>query len=432
MAFFLRLLLGSHVADPTVDAITQRNIRYLYLEIAFASVLGAIVTFHAAFVVRAGGGEELVALLSAIPALVSAVFSIPSARLLERLPNRRRWIFGSLLLTRVSTGAIALLPILFPQDAAAWLVALVILLSLPTIFFTNGFQALLAEIIPERQRATVFSVRQSIWAIGIVVTSLLAGLWLDSAPFPLNYQLMYAFGFLVSLGSQHYLNRLILPESRLTPVATRKTARADAPPAQLNANIRRMLFNSLVYHAGLTLPLALFTVYYIERLEASDAWIGLNSAVGFAGMVMGNLLWMRLLRRRSYSWALRTASLLTWIFPVGIVLFPDLTAILFINWLVNLFHPGVELGSLNVMLKLGAGEHRATYMGWYNAVLNLSLFAAPLAGVWLAERFDIPTVLLLSGGLRIAGGALFNLNRVHEPSREACAILQAEPSRDAA
>ncbi len=424
---FLRLLLGNPTADPSADATTRRNVRYLYLEIGFASVLGAIVTFHAAFIVRLGGGKELIALLSAIPALVSAVFSIPSARLLERLTNRKRWLFGSLLFIRIGTGLIALLPILFPQDAAAWLVALVILLSLPTIFFTNGFQALLADIIPERQRATVFSVRQIIWAAGIVITSALAGIWLDNAPFPLNYQLMYLFGFVVSLGSQHYLNRLIVPESHRLPTRVHKAMRpADAPKAQLNANIGRMLFNTLIYYAGLTLPTALFTVYYIDELNASDAWIGFNSAVGFAGVVMGNLLWARLLRRHSYSWALRTSTLLTWIFPIGIALFPDLTAILLINWLVNLFHPGVELGSLNVMLKLGAGEHRALYMSWYNTVVNISLFAAPLAGVWLAEQFDIPTVLLISGGLRIVGGVLFNLNRVQEPSREAGSLLPSD------
>ncbi|MFQ3536644.1 MAG: MFS transporter [Aggregatilineales bacterium] len=427
MTFFLRLLLGSRMADLTLDATTQRNIRYLYIEIAFASVLGAIVTFHAAFVVRLGGGKELLALLSAIPALVSAVFSIPSARLLERLTNRKRWIFASLLLTRVGVALIALLPIVFPNDAAAWLVALVILLSLPTIFFTNGFQALLADIIPERQRATVFSVRQIIWAAGIVITSALAGIWLDNMPFPLNYQLMYLFGFVISLGSQHYLNRLVVPEAHALPTTVHKAIRpANMPPAPLNANIKRMLFNSLIYYSGLTLPAALFTVYYIEVLNASDAWIGFNSAVGFAGMVMGNLLWARLLRRHSYSWALRTASLLTWLFPVGIALFPDLTAILFINWLVNLFHPGVELGSLNIMLKLGAGERRALYMSWYNTVLNISLFAAPLAGVWLAQQLGIPSALLISSGLRILGGLLFNLNRVEEPSREAGAVLPTQ------
>ncbi|MCS6870781.1 MAG: MFS transporter [Anaerolineae bacterium] len=427
MAFFLRRLLSGRMADPTLDATTQCNIRYLYIEIAFASVLGAIVTFHAAFVVRLGGSKELLALLSAVPALVSAIFSIPSARLLERLPNRRFWIFASLLLTRIGTGLIALLPIIFPNDAAAWLVALVIFLSLPTIFFTNGFQALLADIIPERQRATVFSIRQIIWAAGIVVTSALAGIWLDSAPFPLNYQLMYIFGFIVSLGSQHYLNRLIVPEPNAASKPSPKALRtAEASSAQLNANIAKMLFNSLIYQAGLTLPAALFTVYYIETLKASDAWIGFNSAVGFAGMVMGNVLWARLLRRHSYSWALRTSSLLTWIFPVGIALFPDLTAILFINWLVNLFHPGVELGSLNIMLKLGAGEHRALYMSWYNTVLNLSFFAAPLAGVWLAQQFSIPVALLISGGLRIVGGILFNVNRVQEPSREVGAILPSD------
>lgn len=281
---FWRLWLGNRVADSSADATTRRNVRYLYLEIGFASVLGAIVTFHAAFIVRLGGGKELIALLSAIPALVSAVFSIPSARLLERLTNRKRWLFGSLLLIRIGTGLIALLPILFPQDAAAWLVALVILLSLPTIFFTNGFQALLADIIPERQRATVFSVRQIIWAAGIVITSALAGIWLDNAPFPLNYQLMYLFGFVVSLGSQHYLNRLIVPESHRAPTSVHKAMRpADVPKAQLNANIGRMLFNTLIYYAGLTLPTALFTVYYIDELNASDAWIGFNSAVASPG-----------------------------------------------------------------------------------------------------------------------------------------------------
>ncbi|MCE7946023.1 MAG: MFS transporter [Chloroflexi bacterium CFX4] len=427
MTFFLRMLTGSRIADPTLDATTARNIRYLYLEIVFAGVLGAIVTFHAAFIVRLGGTKELVALLSSIPALVSAVFSIPSARLLARLQNRKRWIFGSLLFIRIGTGFIALLPLIFPNDAAAWLVAIVIFLSLPSIFFTNGFQALLADVIPERQRAVVFSTRQIIWAAGIVITSALAGIWLDNAPFPINYQLMYAFGFIVSLGSQHYLNRIIVPESHALPTTVHKTVKAaDIPKAQLNADIGRMLFNMLIYQAGLTLPGALFTVYYIEELGALDSWLGFNSAIGFAGMVVGNLIWVRLLRRRTYSWAMRTASLFTWLFPVGIALFPDLTAILLINLFVNMIHPGMELGSLNVMFKLGAGEHRAIYMSWYNTVLNISFFAAPLAGVWLASQFSIPVAMLIAGALRFAGGVLFNVNRVREPSREAGAVVRGE------
>lgn len=427
MSFFLRMLAGSRIADPTLDPTTARNIRYLYLEIAFAGVLGAIVTFHAAFIVRLGGTKELVALLSAIPALVSAVFSIPSARLLERLPNRKRWIFGSLLFIRIGTGAIALLPLIFPNDAATWLVVLVIFLSLPSIFFTNGFQALLADIIPERQRAAVFSTRQIIWAVVIVITSALAGIWLDNVPFPINYQLMYAFGFVISLGSQHYLNRMIVPEAHGLPTTVHKTVQAaDIPKAQLNADIGRMLFNMLIYQSGLTLPFALFTVYYIDELGAADSWLGFNSAVGFAGIVVGNLIWARVLRHRSYAWAMQTSSLLTWLFPVGVAFFPDLTAILLLNLIVNMIHPGMELGSLNVMFKLGAGEHRAIYMSWYNTVLNISLFVAPLAGVWLASQFSIPAALLIAGGLRLVGGVLFNVNHVREPSREAGAVVGGE------
>lgn len=419
MSFLLRLIAGTRFRIEADNATDRSNFRFLYIEIAFAAVLGGIVTFHAAFLVRLGGTKELVALLTSVPALVSAVFSIPSARFLQGRADKRSWIFRSLLITRVGTGFIALLPLIFPGQAQYWLVAVVILLSLPTILFTNGFQALLGEIIPERSRAMVFSRRQIIWALGIVFVSAASGVWLDSVPFPANYQLMYAFGFIVSLGSQYYLSRLAIPESHRLPTRMhRAIQKADLPRPQLNRNIRKMLFNTGIYHFGLTLPTALFAPYYIDILNASDAWIGINSAAGFGGMVLGNILWARVLRRQSYNTVLRIASLLTWVFPIGIALFPSLFMITLFNFIVNLAHPGVELGTLNVMMKLGAGEQSAVYLSWYNTILNGALFISPLIGAFVADASSIPLVMFFSGVLRITGGLLFNFNRVEEPSRE--------------
>jgi MFS family permease len=405
---------------------TDRNIVNLYIEIGFASVLGAIVTFNSAFAIRLGASNELVALLTSIPAMVAAIFSIPSARFLERLTNRKPWIFGSLIVLRLGYLVVALLPVLFPNwlTAAQWLVVWLIALNLPAIFFINGFQAMLGDMLPEKRRAFVLSRRSIIWSVGLAIVSAVVGIVLESqkAFFPLNYQVIYTFGVITALGSSYYLNKLVVPEAAHRP--TRHNLRvqdvqrlpdaAPVTPVKMTPPIRRMLFNTAIYHIGLTLAVPLFNVYYITRLNATDDWLGINSAAANIGVIIGYVLWERLLRKRTFAWGLRTATAFTFLFPVGIALFPNLNMIIFFNFLVNVMHPGVELSSFNLLLKLSDPAHRAIVMSWFNTVINLMLCVAPLVGAWLAgfSAIDIPGVLIIAGIFRIIGSILFRVNSV--------------------
>jgi hypothetical protein len=300
----------------------------------------------------------------------------------------------------------------------------VIVLNLPTIFFTNGWQALLGDIIPAGRRAFVLSRRSILLSTGLVIVSALSGLWLDrfADEFPLNYQLLYLFGFLITALSNYYVAKLSVPKSPQLP--TRRNLRVQdvrTLPAEKKVGVsppmRRLLINMGVYHIGLTLAAALFNVYYINQLMATDGWLGLNSAAGNAGVVVGYLVWERLLRKRSYEWGIRTASMFTFLFPVGIALFPNFFIISALNFVVNVMHSGVELSNFNLMLKLSNPAHRAVAMSWYNMVININLFAAPLVGVWLADipAINIPGVLIIAGGFRILGSLLFRLNPVREP-----------------
>jgi MFS family permease len=406
----------------TPSTVTDRNIRYLYLEILFAAILGGIATFNSAFAIRLGASKELIAWLSAAPALIAAIGSIPAARFLAGRRKRKLWLFSSLFLTRAGYGIVALMPLLFHTNTALWLVILIVSLNLPAIFFSNGWNALLGELVPERRRAFVFSRRNIINSVLVVIVSALAGSWLDSMPFPENYMWMYAFGFFTVLGSQYYLQRLTVPDQ--VPVRAGRSA-VDGPavePMKMTAPIARMLVNTAVYQFGLGIIAALPNIYYIENLHATDGWIGLNGAAANAGVVVGYIIWERILRRRSFSWGQQRASLWTWVFPVTVALTPNLTMILLSNFLVNVMHSGADLGNFNVLLKLTRPEHRTTFMSWYNAVANGSVFVAPLVGAWLAGYMGIPAVFLLSGILRLAGGILFNVNRVEEPVTEPVAV----------
>jgi MFS family permease len=363
----------------------------------------------------------LIAWLSAAPALIAAIVSVPSARFLAKRRSRRVWLFGSLLVMRLGYGVVALIPLLFRVNTATWLVLWIVVLNVPAIFFGNGFSALLGELIPEGRRAFVFSRRSVIYNGGLVILSALAGAWLDTMPFPTNYQLMYAFGFIMVLGSNYYLHRLRFPEHGAQIADQRIVVRQEAS-VKMTPPMLRMLFDTAIYQFGLTLPGALFNVFYIGTLKVTDGWLGLNSAAAFAGVIVGYLAWERLLRRHTFSWVQRRATLLTWIFPMALAVAPDPSAIMVFNFAVNAVHSGVDLSNTNVLLKLTRPEQRTVYISWYNAVVNGSAFLGPLVGVWIAGLVGIVPVLLLSALLRIVGGILFNVNPVDVPAVEPVAV----------
>jgi len=397
--------------------VTDANIRYLYAEIFFAGVLGAIVsTYNTLLAVRLGAPDWLIGVLVAAPALIAVVLSIPSARFLERKKNRTTWLLGSLAFTRLAYLVVAVLPIFVHGEAAAILiVGWIVLSSIPTAMFNNGFNAVLAELIPPERRAFVFSRRAIIFSLTVTLTLPLTGAWLNAVAFPMNYQVVYAVGVILVMGSQYFLGRLVIPKSTrpVQAVASQTPAAVGAP---LTPPIAKMVFNSLVYQLGLQISSPLFVIYYVNHLHASDDLISLSNAAGTFGVVFGLLLWETVLRKRSYGWALRTASLGTWLFPFVVAFTSSFPLIIVANFVVNLLHPGVDLSSINVIFNLSAPEKRNQVLSYYTMGVSVSMFVGPLSAVPLAGLISIPGVMLLSAGLRLTGGILFQVNRVPETS----------------
>ena len=92
------------------QSVTERNTYYLYAEVIFAGFLSAAASFNAAYILRLGGSNALVGLMSSLPALVASLLYLPSARLLERRTHYRPWVVWSLFLARVGYALIALPP----------------------------------------------------------------------------------------------------------------------------------------------------------------------------------------------------------------------------------------------------------------------------------------------------------------------------------
>jgi MFS family permease len=414
------------VGDGSSD-ITENNIRYLYIEIFFAGIMGAItVTYNSLFVVHFVSDPTLAATLSGVltaaPALIAILLSIPSAGFLDRKKRRVAWLFGSLWFIRIGMLVIVLLPFAFHDSTAAILLVIwLVVLSIPVPMFSNGFNALLAELIPQKRRAFVFSRRAIIYSLVITFTLPITGLWLNFAPFPINFQIVYLAGAIFIMGSQYFLLRLVIPPNSTFASRGVSVPTVTADPAfpkvraPLTPLFRKMLINSLVYQLGLQISGPLFVIYYVNTLKVSDGLISVNTAVGTFGVVFGQLLWEAVMRKRSYAWVLRTATLGTFVFPFVVAFSHQFWLIILANFVVNILHPAVDLSSLNVIFSWSTPKERNMYMSYYMTAISISAFVAPLVAVPLAGLISIPGVMLIAAALRFSGGLLYRFNRAPEP-----------------
>jgi MFS family permease len=420
--------LGQLFAGARSPDQTERNAWYLTAEIGAAAVLSAAASFNAAFAVRLGASNTMIGWLSSIPSLLAMVMLIPSARFLESKTQRAPWVWGSLLIARLGYLLLAFLPWLIHSGRAEAVVWLLIAISVPSTFFSAGFNPLFTDVVPERERTRVLAARSMLSSGMVAALTYLAGRWLEAshrmgwATFPLNYQALFIIGFAGSMVSMALLLRIRVPASRAIPA--RKAAGGKPFWLQLrtlateNRNFSVLVLNTLLFDGPAYLIGPLYIILFVRELGASDGWIGLNATLANLGVIVGYWLWRRWIRRLGYSRALLLSAPLAALYPLLCSLVPNLSAILLWGILINLINPGISMSHFNILMKLCPEDRKTSYFATYATLANVVAFVGPMAGVALAGVFGIRAILLAGGVLRLLGGLAFSMLRVQVPEQE--------------
>lgn len=401
--------------------IVQRNMRFLVLEIFWAAIGVGCYSFAAAYLIRLGGTNLQVSLLTSAAALVNAIASIPFAIFLERRARRWPWIVGSLWLVRIGHMGLILVPFL-PAYRPEAIVLLLLLVNVPVALFNAGWLPMFADVVPLSRRARFFSTRNMTLNVTLMLTTFVMGRWLDSAPFPYNYQLMFTLAVVASFLSTIYVARLVVPESVV--VAPPKQAAARLSWAQIREQIGRqrafvnITINTLIFNIAFWMGTPLQPIYFVRELQATDGWLGLWIGLTSGGAILGNLIWPRLIDKKGYHWVLVRATVLSASYYFLIGLFPNLTLILLFALLFGAISPGVDISHFNTLLEVCEPERRAFYIGVFVTVMNLGFFFSALLAAPLLDLIDARLLVFILGGLRLLGALLFTVNPVHARSLE--------------
>ncbi len=392
----------------------DRSAFFLVIEILFAAILGAAATFNGAYALRLGASNEDIGLLTSLPALLAVIISIPAGRFLQTRARRKPWIAGSLLMHRAGFLLVALVPLLKLAgiNQGTVVVALLIAIGAPAHFFNVGWIPMIADVVPPERRAAVISARNITANAVTSVCVFLFGQWLDHIIFPLNYQVMFAFGFAASLLSQYFIMKINVPENRPNastpgPVSFKAQWNALRTALREQPDFERLTTNTILHGIGLWLAAPLYILFYVRQLDASDAWLGLQGMVMTTATILGMMFWRWVIGRVGEMPVLKWTIVTIGLIPILVGLLPNLTLIVFVVGLNGLLSPGVNLSHFNTLLKVTPAAQRPVYTGWYISIVNIGAFVSPLIGVWAADRIGLSSALILFGVLSIIGSTSF-------------------------
>jgi len=414
-----------HPARP-VPAEYRSNFSHLYIEIAwFGLVAGSAMAFVAVYATRQGANAFQIGLLSAGPAAVNLIFTLPAGRWLEKQPLGRA-VFWSAASSRAFYLLWVLLPLLLAPQGQIWaLIGLTLLMSIPGTALLVGFNALFADAVPPDWRAHVAGIRNALLSVTIVTASLLSGQILSRIPFPVSYQIVFGLGFLGAMMSTLHVGFVrpfpggevpprvgrslgdrawpgvirTLGDSLRTGVGLRFLTRSQGLHL-LRADVLRSPFGGFVavlfvFHLVQFLPIPLIPLYLVGRLHLSDREISLGNALMQTVVLLGSLQLAALTQRLGYQ---RLTA-------VGITLMSTYPALIGLSrgfglYLVASFIGGFAWslvgGTLNnYVLEKVPPSDRPAHLAWYNLAFNAAILLASLTGPFLAGKLGLSTALIL-------------------------------------
>jgi predicted MFS family arabinose efflux permease len=393
---------------PTT-AIEKHNARQLYGDMFWYGVLsGSALAFLPVYAARLGASSLQIGLLTAGPALVSLLVSMPAARWLESRSVIRA-SFQSSVLHRLGYLALLAMPLLAGAGAQLRLLPLlVVLMSVPGTFLAISFNAMLADIVPPEARAHVIGRRVALLGLSTLTTSLACGWLLDRVVFPLNYEIVFGIGTVGAGLSSLYLARI---RAGTNPPQRVGQALQDSAWRLLRFDLVRGRFGvflvvMLLFYTFQSTSIPLMAPFWVGTLHLSDGTISLGNALLQSTLLLASFNLVGLSRRFGGRRVLAVSASLYGLYPFlnGLSTGPEL--FLIASVLGGIVWGLASSGLATRLMERVPENDRPAHMALFNLALNFGILGGSFLGPALAAQLGLRDALLAAGALRALAGIL--------------------------
>jgi MFS family permease len=399
-----------------LDQSVRKNLKYNVivnlLDGAFFGAgwgFGSFGTILPLFVSRMTDSALLIGLIPAIHAVGWQLPQLFMAGPVSRLRRYKPMVMWITIHERIPYLGLALVALflggLEVKTALVLTFLLLIWQGLGAGFTANGWQTMLAKIIPSESRGTFFGAQGALANVFIGLTAVAAGFLLDR----LDNRFDFATCFLLTVFWMG-LSMLLLGLTR-EPVDDEKII-PDRSPApwkgwweilRRDRNFAAYLTVRLLSQFA-TMGFAFYIVYGLRRFAMDEVTAGFLTAALTVTQTAANLgmgwLGDRFGHRAMLvagSLAVTASSLLAW----GAQSLAWLYPVIILSGLANVAYWTIGMA---ITVEFGTEETRPTYIGLSNTLVAPFTIIAPLIGGWIADAFNFQATFMVSavGGLVIA------------------------------
>ena len=408
-------------------ATQARNWSLVQADSIFIGIVTASGTFLPVFMLRLGATGNDIGLLTALPALTAFGLAIPLGRWLQGRRNIVPWYSRMRLLAWSSYALMAAAATVLPRaEAIPAILAIWGLASLPSTAGLVAFPIVMDGAAGRDGRFDLLGRRWAIAGVSTAISVAIGGQFLNAVPFPTNFELLLVFVSIAGVGSYLQSSRIVIPDQVRAPAIASGEAQAPGPagaaapgavvaagPRALwrlvigNRSFVRYELRSLLYTASIGISMPILPLFYVQELNAPDAWIGIIGSATSAGGVLGYLVARRLARRRGGAGTLLPALLAMAIAPAVLAVVGWLPAVAAIGFVIGIAGAGAQLALFDAFMRRIPSENGVTFSSVDQSIQNFALIVAPNLGGVLALVVGARTSLIVVAGVGLAAFGAF-------------------------
>ncbi len=261
------------------------NFRNLVFDVLwFGLAFPAIDRFRDVYAIRLGADASHLTLMASLPALMLLFMSSVAGRWMSRYSGSRDAIRIPGIIFRLMFLLPALTAFIPAKFQVYWLLLSVVLPAIGQGVAAVGFVVMMREAISGRAIPSLSGRRTMTMNISVAISGLVMGFWLEKAPFPMNYQVMFVVAFFLSMVSWRHVDRVRVIPELVAPPPSPSSQRVNpwkSSSFQVIAVIMAMSF------ATFTAIRPTISLYMVNHLHA-DEWFLSN--FGLVELAAGALI----------------------------------------------------------------------------------------------------------------------------------------------
>jgi MFS family permease len=391
-----------NILPPQAEVLSdqrQRGLRYLLVDAAFATAIGALNSgvVLLALALHVGASNMQIGVLAAIP-LLTQTLQAPAVTLIERVRRRRLISVACVFGARLALPVYAMVPLIADRD-----VAVAVLIGAALIHYglnavgACSWNSWMRDLLPQEQLGAFFARRNFYGTIVGAVATLLGAFALQRAAGSHAagdrvYVTLYITGFVCGLVSTAALARV--PEPAMGPARGRQSLRRLLVQPFQDPNFRSLLRYLASWQFAVNLATPFFTVFLVRELGFSMGFVlalTVVSQLANAAVVRG---WGRLSDRFTNKSVLAVASPIYLICIAGMAFAGELGGgwaksayLVLLHVVMGAAQAGIGLAAGNIVIKLSPAGAATGFMATNALVGAIASGIAPIVGGWLSDFF---------------------------------------------